>query len=357
MWEGYYGKEPFDLRLTLLRLLRSLGWILCITLLGTILFGGGYYVKNVLLGEKPRYEQTITCKLEYTNPPVQSGDYYINEMTWNTYVNSDMFWELLRENVSAAESDSSLDAFWADVLSDRADVLTARVASDIHVPSFTVSCLQEGQTDVLSRVLQTVLTGPFAESVPELASVQVVDVSDAVLVYPDVRPLRAVILSALLSCFFAVVFFLLREIGADSVWLPATLRRRYGLPAAGTIYRADFVQNAGYLCRDRKRMAVCSTEDGTDLQNVTKALQEKLQGGGRTWEAVPSPLYDPASTEKLRQADGVWIVVPAGLHAGKKLEYLLEFMRAQEIEVTAALLWEADEWLIGSYYFLPGGRK
>ena len=43
--------------------------------------------------------------------------------------------------------------------------------------------------------------------------------------------------------------------------------------------------------------------------------------------------------------------------AGKKLEYLLEFMRAQGIEVTAALLWEADEWLIGSYYFLPGGRK
>ena len=44
--EASYGKEPFDLRLLLLRLGRNLWEILALTILGTVLFGGGYYVKN-----------------------------------------------------------------------------------------------------------------------------------------------------------------------------------------------------------------------------------------------------------------------------------------------------------------------
>lgn len=47
--EASYAKEPFDLRLLLLRLGRNLWKILALTILGTVLFGGGYYVKNVLL--------------------------------------------------------------------------------------------------------------------------------------------------------------------------------------------------------------------------------------------------------------------------------------------------------------------
>ena len=53
MLDAYYGKEPFDLRLTALRLLRNLNKILLWTAVGTLLFGGGYYVKNVLFGPDP----------------------------------------------------------------------------------------------------------------------------------------------------------------------------------------------------------------------------------------------------------------------------------------------------------------
>lgn len=47
--EVSYGKEPFDLRLMLLCLGRNLWKILAVTVAGMVLFGGGYYVKNVLL--------------------------------------------------------------------------------------------------------------------------------------------------------------------------------------------------------------------------------------------------------------------------------------------------------------------
>jgi len=44
--EASYGKEPFDLRLEVLCLCRNLWKILAVTVLGTVLFGGGYYVKT-----------------------------------------------------------------------------------------------------------------------------------------------------------------------------------------------------------------------------------------------------------------------------------------------------------------------
>ena len=58
MLQGSYGKEPFDLRLTVLRLLRKLHIIIGVTLLGVFLFGGGYYVKNVLLRGETLYKTT-----------------------------------------------------------------------------------------------------------------------------------------------------------------------------------------------------------------------------------------------------------------------------------------------------------
>lgn len=352
MWEGCYASEPFDLRLTVLRMVRNLGWLVLFTLLGTVVFGGGYYVKNVLLGEKPRYEQTITCKIEYTVPPVQSGDYYINEMTWNTYLDSEEFAGMLKRMPQFAITGLSPDM----VLGRIGEELSAAVASDIHVPSVTVSTLYKERTEMISEAVQTVLEGEFAESLPEVASIRVIDVSETEPVWPDVRPLRAIVLSAILSCFFALIVLLLREIGSDSIWLPATLRKRYHLITLGTIYSTELRQNAGYRFRNCKTVAVCTVDDQINPQDVTKSMKNIMQGeeaGKKTWLAVPSPLLCPESAEVLRQADGVLLTVEAGLHTGKPLERVLEYFAAQDITVTAALLWNADETLIRCYYRIP----
>ncbi len=363
MWEGSYSSEPFDLRLTVLRLVRNIGWIVLFTLIGTLIFGGGYYVKNVLCGEPARYEMTITCKMEYTTPPMQSGDYYINEMTWNTYVQSQEFWGMIAQTEPFAAMDVDLDS-WLETSEGVDEVLSAAVASDIQVPSFTVSMLKESKTETLCQAVQEVLTGSFAESLPEVASIRVLDVSEVQRVREDVRPFRAVMLSALLSFFFVTVFLLIREIGADSIWLPATLRRRYGLKALGTIQSPEINENIDYLFSGGReiadssgnvrgddglhKVAVCPVERQTDIRAVTDALK-KIRPE-MEWIPVPAPILSPETAQVLRQAKGVLLVVEAGLHAGKPLEYVLEFFDTQDVPVTAALLWNADETLIRSYY-------
>ena len=95
------------------------------------------------------------------------------------------------------------------------------------------------------------LEGRFAETNPEIASLHVMDISEEELVYPDVRPVRAVILGAVLSFFFVGLFYALREIGADSIWLPATLRRRYGLNVLGTLESNDLAENLRFLLKEQ----------------------------------------------------------------------------------------------------------
>ena len=89
--EASYAKEPFDLRLLLLRLGRNLWKILALTILGTVLFGGGYYVKNVLLQPDPGYAASSTYKVEYVENPNAAGAYYINEATWNSLLHTGEF--------------------------------------------------------------------------------------------------------------------------------------------------------------------------------------------------------------------------------------------------------------------------
>lgn len=368
MWDYSYASEPFDLRLTVLRLGRCMGRILLGTAVGTLLLGGGYYLKNVVFGEKPLYEMTAVCKLEYTDPPSKSGDYYINEMTWNTYVDSDEFEGMLLESEALRafpEAAADPDAFSMHP-QGLAGSLSATVASDIHVPAFSVSTLDEGRTRVLMEAVAETLEGRFAEANPEIATLHVMDISEEELVYPDVRPVRAVILGALLSFFFVGLFYALREISADSIWLPATLRRRYGLNVLGTLESNDLAENLRFLLKEQKTVAVCTATDDMDAKEVIAAMKRKLEASQEDstliraleeYIPVNHPLSEPQNMVFLHGADGVLLVVKAGLHAGKRLEYILEYLAVQDVSISAVLLWDADELLIRSYYCLPGGRR
>ena len=336
-----YASEPFNLRLTVLRLLRDLKWILCGTLAGVLIFGGGYFLKNIVFGALPRYEKTITFQLTYTNPPTASGDYYINEMTWNTYVDSEMFRQLL-------EDTGSIDVTASYAVYNIAEALSATVASDIHVPAITVSTEDAGATEEIAGAVEAVLTESFVDYMEDIKEIRILDVSPVTKVMPDVRPLRAGILSAVLSFLFWIFFFLIREIGADSIWLPATLTERYGLTNIGTVKSIEFGANLGYVFQGRTRIAICPADAAIDPGEVIRQLPDCPDS---QWEAMPSPMLCPQVYESLRQADGVLLVVRAGLHSGAPLEYLLTALKTQQVHVSACLLWEADEKLIRWYYF------
>lgn len=349
----FYGKEPFDLRLTVLRLIRCLPFILGITLLGTLMFGGSYYLDNVLFRTDSMYAATSTYRVSFAEEPSKAGDYYINEMTWNTYVTSkefrDAVWEHLQEDT---DGDIVLYLSSAEGLSN---MLEAKLASDIHVPSTIVTTGSEKFAEVIAQAVEETMTEEFAESNEQVAAIEVIDPAlEAQKVVPDVRPVRAFVLSGILSFFFAIVFFLLRELSNHGIWLPSTFRTRYGLKAVGTINSPELKSNMEHFLGDKTRIAIYAVDDFVYLTEVIEVLEEKLaDGSDKKREWVQIPVLCPAACERIRDTEGLFVVVKAGKEAATHFDYHLEYLAAQDTKVDAVLLWDADEWLIRTYYKLP----
>lgn len=367
--EASYGKEPFDLRLEVLCLCRNLWKILAVTVLGTVLFGGGYYVKNVLLQPEPGYAASSTYKVEYFENPNAAGAYYINAATWNSLIHTGEFLDGVETHLQEAADRGETKA--AEVLAmgreSISNALSATLPSDFSIPVTKATLQDPEQSIALAEAVEETMCNEFAETIAEIRLIKVLDHGNrAEAVVPDVRTLRAVILAAVVSLFLSVMVSLLWELSRDSIRLPATLRRRYGLNSLGTVNSTGFTENVKYLLQkasERKGVqeteeltaAVCGALPEADPQEIVTVLEKKLPGV--TYLAVPSPLLCPESGAALRKADVVLLAVPAGDYVGKQLEAVLEYLIPQDCPVTGAFLWNADERLIRRYYFLPGGRQ
>ena len=348
MWKAEYGKEPFDLRLTVLRLFRRSGLILALTAAGTLIFGGGYYVKNVVLQREPVYRAETLYRVEYRVAEEKDvSTVHINEMTWNTYVDTELFLDEVRRYLPG-------DAACTD--GEMAEAINAILASNLKVLTLTVTTKTPEKSLEIAQAAQKAMTQDFPDQISEIDSVSVIDSArEAESVYPDVRPLRAVILSALLSCFFALTAVLLSELGGDGIWLPGTIRRRYGLKTVGTLRSPELAENMEYLFREKKRIAVCPVQEGIDPVRVLEELRKvcgerQILWEQKEWIPVPSPVLCPESCQALREADGILLAFAAGRRGGKQMEYTMEFLGQQDCEITGVILWDADEFLLNAYY-------
>lgn len=357
MWKGYYGKEPFNLRLTVLRMAYQLPLIAAVTVLGTAVFGGGYYVKNVLLRDRSLYAAKSFYRIEYTVDNVEDIiNVYINEASWNTYLQSRMFLDAVQGNLAQSGADPVSDE-------ELAGAIKAEVLSDLRVPSTTVISDSPEKSVAIAQAVEAAMTQEMPEKLSEITSMEIIDPGDeAEEVIPDVRVGRALILSAVLSCFFVVLALLLKETGDDSIWLPGSVWRRYGVKTVGTVESRELAQQMGYFFRREKgssqglgKVAVCAVQEDVDPEAVLARLREACPDiVDDAWIGVPSPLGRPENCRLLRETEGILLAVKAGSHAGRALERTLELLMQQDCPVTAALLWEADEKLIRRYDWCGG---
>lgn len=405
MLECSYAKEPFDLRLLVLRLMKRTGLIIGVTLLGVLVFGGGYYLKKVVLQEVLYGAESIYL-VEYNIDPVTGNEYtYINDATWNTWVHTDDFIMDMQSELAEICGEEGLET--PDLSREEIEAyVSAKLPTSVKMPYSTVITPDPQLSLLIARAAERSFVR-FGEKQKDINSIQVVQAAEtAPRVISNARPLRACILSGVLTLFLTLIVLALKEMGDDSIWLPATLSGRYGLKAAGAAGRAggktdgrkksgrntdrhkkkkggteirpDFAlgDTIEYLFGGMNQVALTSTDESVDLQRAAEVLKSCIRNercrnsdlpqeddrntnretgkqAGISWLPVEQAGISREGYDKLRKADGILLVVPAGVHAGKKLEYTLQNLRTQDCQVTAALLWEPDEKLIRRYYFLP----
>ena len=338
MKDNAWGEEPFDLRLTVLRMIRELPGILLVTVVITILLGGGYYLRNVTFRHKI-YVASTTCHLEYADPNWYQNTKYLNEYTWGIWVQTSVFLEDVRKRLpDGMVSDEDLE-----------QNLKAELQSDLRMVKISYSSDDKKKADQVIEAVGTTMAEEFASIHSDIASICVVDVKKGAENLKTVKPVRAAVLAAVIGLFTGVILFLLRELIFERIWLPSTLTERYGIPNAGIPETDAFRVNLAYFFEGKKRVAVCPAGADMDPQAFLTAHKEDGVLKEAEWIAMPYPVMAPESADALRNMDGVLLLVQAGEDV-KHLKLMLDFLKGQDVTITAATLWDEDKWLLRQYY-------
>ncbi len=362
-----YGREPLDVKLMCLLLLKRIGMILVSALAGGILVGGTYFVTKVLpIGVT--YEATTTYYVEYVTDPVTHQDYsYINGVTWDTvWVKSDAF----LEQVCKEAADRARELTGQELTAERLKgYLSADLPSDLRIPTTTVTTEAAELTMLLAdAVEQAMIDLPKVNQ--EILEIRVmIHPTGATETVLDNRTWAAAILGCILGLFLAVTIWVICYFLDDSVYVPTTFEVRYQMPMLGTLDSPGLSALLLHDCEGKTNLAVLGVDEETDMTEVAdrlknSLLQAKQKGvalpetnspAGVNFVPMPGLAQCPEVGQKLAQYDGVILGVQAGAHDGKRIEQLLRMLEKLEVPVTAAVLLDAEEWLQKAYYF-PGYR-
>lgn len=359
MWEWNYAKEPFDMKLLVLRFMRKI-WIPVIAaLLGAAIIGGGYFLIYDVFGGSVEYEVTSSYYVEYGTDPQTGNEYtYINYASWDNWIRTDYFvdriWHTAVENGLNAET-------YGITKQDLPGFLSADLPTDLRMPISIVRTTDPALTAELAAAVEKVFV-LFADDQKEIDAIRVVDTTEVSVAFKDIRTLRACILGAVLAAFFTVVIMLICYITDDGIYLPKVFSCRYNIPALGAMsgygvklhFTRGTVENVAYRFRECSKVGVTSVEEDTDLSAVAMHLtaMDELAKEGKNltkYICIPSILQVPEAGEKLREMDKVLLLVRAGVRNEKLIEKALHELAVQEVKVEGVLLTEADESLMNAY--------
>lgn len=345
MLQAGYAKEPFDLKLFVLRCMSKLQWIILCAAMGALIIGGIYYVKNVTFGGRIPYVITQKLDVDYAKDPDTGSDYsYYVAYTWEDWIKSDVFMEGFLEKLPEQMTKEEVSGYYEMTL-----------PADVRHPYLTVKHPDRDMASALADALRNRLFR-FAEEQKEIDTIDVIDTTGPAPEIRDIRTLRAVILGAVLGTFFALFATAFQMVLEEGIFLPETFTYRYQVPVIGYIDEngtcsAEVSAAAAYLFRDKQRIGITAVEPELDL------TEGKSLFGEEQAVCVPSVLQVPEAFAYLRECDANLLLVSAGIGNGKAIESVLYMCKMHDVEITAVLLVGADSRLIRRYRLNLSGKK
>ncbi len=239
MWECNYGKEPLDLKLLTLRLLRRAWVVLLAAALGALLVGGPYFLKKVTFGPAKEYEAVTDFYMDYAVQETGEEYVYFNQTTWTQLITDDVFTDKILAYMAGMD-------FKADILqeieaeagitkAELREYLYATMLSDTRIVTTTVTTNSPELTMRINEALIHAMFS-FGEEQKEIAAVRILqEPSEASLVVADIRTFRACMVGVVSFVFVTLLYMLLYYVLDDSIYIPTTFEYRYGIPMLGTM--------------------------------------------------------------------------------------------------------------------------
>lgn len=374
MWECKYGKEPADLKLLAIQFYRKI-WILLVSaLLGAVLFGTGYFIRYVVLAPEPSYETHAMLYVDFVESDEGGPKYYaFNTAGWSGFVKTD---EILDRAVAYVQEDAEAAALATPI--DKAEMresVSASEDADYRVVDLTVTNADPERAVMISHAVEKGFLD-FGKGMREIEQIRIMTTADkADRIMVDTHTYRAIVWGAIIASVIVLLIMAIQAILDDSIYVPVTFERRYGIPMLGVIMASrkpanlndtedsfqkarneEIKVNLEHLCIEEK-MAVLtvSTDMAGEIEHKDTENAALLQIA--RLPKIANLLQYPEEIKKLMQYEAVILEVPAGRHNGKLIEYTIAQAEKTNCKVKAAILTNADEKLLKMYYFGSEFRK
>lgn len=337
MLKSKYSGEPFDYKLYFLKMLKKI-WLLPVSAIaGAIIIGGIYCLIKDVFGSGHIYQAETMYYVTYAQDEKgQEYDYY-NYYTWEELLDTDYF----TDGIVKAAGGKFDKAY---VL----DNVTATVESDYrYLYSTSKSTDKDGALMLEKAVSDIILTLP--EQKKEIESIEIIkaadesNLEDVSLIYEG----HAAIVGAVIGLIAFIIGSVFYACFDSSVYLPAALEKRYGIPALGALCMKETAENCRHILSGKTQIALIPADEKTAYESVGEFIGQNALAKVTCFE---NPTVRPEMTDDIRKCDAVILAVKAGAHNGKIVERTLEQLVRQDIPVTAFWLSGEDRRLIRKYY-------
>lgn len=374
MWECKYGKEPADLKLLAIQFYRKIWILLVAALLGAVLFGTGYFIRYVVLAPEPTYEAHAMLYVDFVNGTDGKPMYYtFNTAGWSGFVKTD---EILDRAVAYLQADEAAVSLSPAI--DKAEMresVEASVDADYRVVDLTITNTDPERAVIISHAIENGFLD-FGNTMQEIEQIRIMtsaDKADRIIV--DTHTYLAIIWGAIIASVIVLLTMAIQAILDDSIYVPVTFERRYGIPMLGVIMASrkpedqnsteDSFQKARYeeikanlehLCIDGKMALLTVSADIPCVKEAEDTKYATLLQIARL-PKIANLLQYPEEIKQLTQYEAVILEVPSGRHNGKLIEYTIAQAEKFNCKIKAAILTDADGKLLKTYYFGSEFRK
>lgn len=314
MWGLNNREEPFDRRLFVLQFLKKIWILIVVCILGGILGGSIYFVKNVKDNSGVQYSATEVFYVEYAKKPNGEIYYAYNDAGWSYVIMFDEVLDIVSENLDTSFTKEELQS-----------MLSTENKADYKILSVTATCSEK---ELCQKLLNAVVPAmeTYAKNSPHMDEIVLaMSPTEAkpviVTYYTERAALFGAIVTGIVCVFVMAIIFLLD----DRFLVPTALEKKFEIPVLGTTFRDGSIFDDGELLENLDYLT-----KGKQIRNLT--LEEAI------------------TCEQLRQCDGVVLEINADLDGSKKIEKLILHLRKQNINIIGMLFCNADEKLVRRYY-------
>ncbi|MDY2698724.1 MAG: hypothetical protein SOV61_04180 [Lachnospiraceae bacterium] len=367
-----YLNRGMDLKRLALYLQKKIWLVIMLAILGATC-GGIIY--QVVRSMRMPVEYEAVSKLYISFGHDESGEVYqyYNGYTWNDLLDTDSILDIVMTALPGYERRQVQDA------------TTAEILSDIRLLTITV----KGDNEKFVREIQDAVENglrEYARESKELDQIEVIRSGAPERVYWDDRTTSACVTGAILLGVLAMLVIGFNYVLDESVYVQEDVEKKYSFKALGILtrnqkglqpYAGELKANIHYIMGEKRSFAILDMDNHGDMRKleIERLLNRTdTDGFGRNvqvdegfswhipeeensepkgeWEVIAfnENILSEEECRKIREIEGVIILLPFGKDTGRKTSRILSFLRNQDCQVLGMVIEQADEEFLNRYF-------